>query len=171
MTVIERKLFIRLGQRVLLSFILLLFYAANLSATESGFVFDGSGYVMVVSVNSDPNIDQCPNTPAGEVEDSSGCSASQRDVDFDGVSDLDDLCPNTDIASAGYVDTSGCSTEQIAELYGPSGPTIISCVDRATGAVREATSCNVDEDADSDQDGVIDSDDSYPLQSSTQCYP
>jgi len=36
--------------------------------------------------------DLCPNTPAGEAADDSGCSASQRDSDNDGVTDDQDNC-------------------------------------------------------------------------------
>ena len=40
------------------------------------------------------NNGMCPQTPAGETVDASGCSGSQEDADLDGVWMLD-LCPNT----------------------------------------------------------------------------
>jgi len=48
-------------------------------------------------------LDQCPNTPPGEVVDSRGCS---RDSDADGVPDSRDKCPNTPNGVA--VDENGC---------------------------------------------------------------
>jgi OOP family OmpA-OmpF porin len=47
--------------------------------------------------------DQCPNTPAGEPVNASGCP---RDVDTDGVSDAKDHCPSTPTGQP--VDANGC---------------------------------------------------------------
>ena len=58
----------------------------------------------------DDEADLCPNTPAGELVDSNGCSNSQKDSDGDGVSDDIDLCPNT--PSGESVDNDGCSNSQ-----------------------------------------------------------
>jgi hypothetical protein len=52
------------------------------------------------------NVDQCPNTPTGEIVDANGCSDSQLDDDNDGVSNADDLCPNT--TAGATVDATGC---------------------------------------------------------------
>lgn len=52
------------------------------------------------------NIDLCPNTPAGESVDASGCAESQLDDDNDGVKNNIDLCPNT--TAGATVDASGC---------------------------------------------------------------
>ena len=40
-------------------------------------------------------VDQCPNTPAGESVDAQGCAESERDNDGDGVANDVDQCPNT----------------------------------------------------------------------------
>ncbi len=92
------------------------------------------------------------------------------DQDSDGIINALDLCADTDFNSD-TVDSRGCSDDQIIELYGFSGESLINCIDRATGAVREAGSCTTNEDADSDQDGIIDAQDAYPRQSATQCFP
>jgi hypothetical protein len=60
-------------------------------------------------------LDQCPETPSGEVGsvDANGCGPSQRDTDADGVNDALDQCPGT--PSAAEVDESGCSAAQRAQ--------------------------------------------------------
>jgi OOP family OmpA-OmpF porin len=55
--------------------------------------------------------DKCPDTPAGEEVDASGCSASQRDSDGDKVKDNTDKCPNTPAGES--VDANGCSSTQL----------------------------------------------------------
>ncbi|WP_040395376.1 carbohydrate-binding protein, partial [Catenovulum agarivorans] len=50
--------------------------------------------------------DVCPNTPAGEPADLTGCSASQLDSDNDGVNNNIDQCPNT--TAGATVDANGC---------------------------------------------------------------
>jgi len=54
--------------------------------------------------------DKCPNTPAGETVDASGCSQSQLDDDKDGVMNTMDKCPNTPAGQP--VDANGCSASQ-----------------------------------------------------------
>jgi len=72
------------------------------------------------------NIDQCPNTPAGVVVDSTGCPL---DSDNDGVPDYLDLCPNT--SPGATVDADGCEgvTETIQtfniEVQFPNNSSII----------------------------------------------
>ncbi|MEY2907645.1 MAG: hypothetical protein RLZZ602_168 [Pseudomonadota bacterium] len=51
--------------------------------------------------------DACPNTPAGDTVDATGCTVEPpADDDGDGVSNGDDLCPNTPPGAT--VDASGC---------------------------------------------------------------
>lgn len=52
------------------------------------------------------SMDACPNTPAGHVVDSRGCSL---DSDSDGVIDADDQCPNT--YRGATVDERGCELD------------------------------------------------------------
>lgn len=55
-----------------------------------------------------PPLDQCPNTPIGEMVNSDGCSTSQLDDDDgDGVNNVNDQCPNTPASDT--VDAQGCS--------------------------------------------------------------
>ena len=57
------------------------------------------------------NLDQCPNTPAGEVVDAVGCSGTQLDDDNDGVDNVIDQCPTT--PAGAVVDANGCSASQL----------------------------------------------------------
>ena len=56
------------------------------------------------------NLDQCPDTPAGEVVDANGCSGLQTDGDSDGVLNDLDQCPGT--PEGEEVDDTGCSRSQ-----------------------------------------------------------
>ena len=64
------------------------------------------------------SIDQCPNTPSGDVVDASGCTVpptppapsdndGDGDGDGDGVIDASDVCPNTPAGTT--VDVNGCA--------------------------------------------------------------
>ena len=46
------------------------------------------------------DVDQCPNTPAGESVGSDGCSEGQKDDDGDGVANDVDQCPNTPVGES-----------------------------------------------------------------------
>lgn len=98
----------------------------RIAALESGDL-DGDGV---------SNIDDaCPDTPAGEPVDGSGCAASQRDSDNDGIDDDQDDFPNavTEVTVDGVTLTttptsadSSCSlqtarTRAVAELPAPPG--------------------------------------------------
>jgi len=103
--------------------------------------------------------DRCSETPPGAPIDSSGCSL---DADLDGVADIDDFCADT---SAGeVVNEFGCSSNQV-----PGGTADFQCIDPATGEGGTDPSCPP-EQRDSDYDGIVDVQDPYPLQSSTQCF-
>jgi hypothetical protein len=69
------------------------------------------------------DVDQCPDTPAGEIVDASGCPISQTgDSDGDGVLDDVDQCPDT--PAGDIVNASGCSISQLVPCDGPqSGET------------------------------------------------
>lgn len=69
--------------------------------------------VVAVELDSDNDgvknsLDSCPNTPAGEAVNVTGCSQSQLDDDGDGVMNTKDVCPNT--TSGAAVDANGCFT-------------------------------------------------------------
>ncbi len=64
---------------------------------------------VIVDTDGDSVVDAddaCPNTPAGTVVDTNGCTAPPPDSDGDGVSDPYDLCPNTPVASK--IEADGC---------------------------------------------------------------
>ncbi|MDP6922619.1 MAG: Ig-like domain-containing protein, partial [Lutibacter sp.] len=52
------------------------------------------------------DVDQCPDTPAGEMVNANGCSDSQLDDDNDGVTNDVDQCPDTPDGSV--VNSDGC---------------------------------------------------------------
>lgn len=58
--------------------------------------------------------DQCPNTPAGESVNASGCSASQIDSDNDGVYDSLDKCPGTEAGAK--VNSAGCKENEAVSI-------------------------------------------------------
>lgn len=62
------------------------------------------------------DIDNCSNTPIGEIIDEFGCSDSQKDTDGDGVMNNVDQCPET--PSGEIVDENGCSGSQIFPTQG-----------------------------------------------------
>lgn len=122
--------------------------------TDSCVDSDGDGI-------SDGAPDLCPNTPAGEPVDITGCSASQIDSDVDGVSDLGDICPGTPI---GYsVDANGCiidsDSDGVNDLYD-------LCPGTLSGSSVDNVGCIV---TDSDGDGIPDSDDPCPADTNLMC--
>ncbi|MDP7043551.1 MAG: hypothetical protein QF807_06000 [Candidatus Thalassarchaeaceae archaeon] len=101
---------------------------------------DGDGY------GDNPlgtNPDQCPDTPAGETVDSTGCSATERDSDGDGVMDAVDDCLHIN-ASGWDNDGDGCIDDTDGDGY----------PDPDDGCVNEDSTGH-----DADQDGCIDDSD------------
>lgn len=118
--------------------------------------------------------DQCQDTPAGEPVDLSGvwrgCSITQKDSDYDGITDdLDILCTSTPVGEA--VDPSGdwlgCSISE----KDTDGDGVFDDVDQCEGTPIGIDSGADGCPADTDDDGLFDYEDPYPLQSSTQCFP
>jgi ABC-type phosphate transport system substrate-binding protein len=72
---------------------------------------DGDGYGDSISGNLGDN---CQETPPEEITlvDGLGCAPSERDSDYDGVSDADDLCLNTPETELLDVDSNGCSESE-----------------------------------------------------------
>ena len=106
----------------------------------------------------------------GSTVDSTGCSTSQLDDDDDGISNADDVCPDT--ASGATVDTDGCSSEQLTQDTDDDG--VVDPDDQcpdSTGTDIDAFGCD-EFQRDSDGDGVVDNDDAcagtlagYPVDS------
>ena len=72
---------------------------------------DGDGY------GDNPSgllADSCRETPSNEISlvDAAGCAPSERDSDYDGVSDENDLCPTTPLSEVLDADINGCSDSE-----------------------------------------------------------
>ncbi len=109
-------------------------------------------------------LDLCPDTPAGEVVDSNGCSCAQlgncvSDVDGDGVPDGVDACPDTPTGAS--VDYTGCSCAQ----RDSDGDGVNDCNDQCpntlAGEPINESGCPLNQ-LDDDQDGVINGSDACP---------
>ncbi len=123
-------------------------------------------YTLLLVIDSDDDgieddIDQCPNTPEGEVADAIGCSATQRDTDNDGVVDAFDMFPND-------------PNEQYDSDADGIGDNADQCPEPATQGTIGSDGCTefqrdtdndgvVDALDDSDHDGVNDHLDAFPL--------
>ena len=72
---------------------------------------DGDGYGDSLSGNLGDN---CQETPPDEITfvDNLGCAPSERDSDYDGISDADDHCLNTPETEVLDVDANGCSASE-----------------------------------------------------------
>ena len=105
-------------------------------------------------------LDQCPWTPSVEQADGQGCAWSQRDDDIDGVLNSDDACPST---SAGdEVDEQGCAASQRDTDGDGFYDDIDPCPLSPNLFDHDSDGCSNVEDADDDNDGVIDGDDRCP---------
>ena len=105
-------------------------------------------------------MDDCPNTPSGEVADVNGCSDSQKDSDFDGVNDVEDQCPESPEDEA--VDAQGCSDSQKDDDNDGVNNNLDECPDTSTDEVADANGCS-NSQKDTDGDGVQDSLDNCPV--------
>ncbi len=103
--------------------------------------------------------DQCSNTPADEVVDISGCSASQRDGDGDSVNDAADQCPETQAGAS--VDSSGCSASQVDSDGDGVSDEVDECPNTPAGEAVDISGCSASQ-VDSDSDGVSDEVDECP---------
>ena len=90
------------------------------------------------------DLDQCPNTPAGETVNSVGCPL---DSDKDGVTDNLDQCPNTPAGTS--VDSKGCPLDSDKDGVTDN---LDQCPNTPAGASVDSKGCPLD----SDGDGVFD---------------
>ena len=109
---------------------------------------DGDGYGDNPQGN---NPDQCPDTPAGENVDSTGCSASERDSDGDGVVDADDDCLFIN-ASGWDDDGDGCIDDTDGD--GHLDPDDYCVNEDSTGFDSDHDGCIDDSDGDFVKDNV-----------------
>ena len=88
-------------------------------------------------------VDQCPDTPEGDVVDVNGCGLTQKDSDGDGVSDAEDECPDTPADQVDNVDAKGCAitvgfTVESTTVEETEGETIITITikgDKTSGPI------------------------------------
>ncbi len=109
---------------------------------------DGDGY------GDNPqgtNPDDCPDTPQGETVDSTGCSASERDSDGDGVMDASDDCLFEN-ASGWDNDGDGCIDDTDGDGYDDPDDNCIN--EDSTGWDNDQDGCIDDTDGDLVKDNV-----------------
>lgn len=105
------------------------------------------------------DMDQCPNTPAGEVVGEAGCSSSQLDADEDGVADNVDICPATPPQQS--VNENGCSQSELdSDADGVTDDTD-ACPGTPLGQAVDGEGC-AESQLDDDLDGVTNDVDSCP---------
>ncbi|GGA67721.1 hypothetical protein GCM10008015_05590 [Flavobacterium palustre] len=122
--------------------------------------------IVVIAQNLDNDndgvnnsLDLCPNTPAGETVNASGCSASQLDDDNDGVKNNLDLCSNTPTGAS--VNASGCAQSQLDDDNDGVKNNLDLCSNTPTGASVNASGCSSGQ-LDDDNDGVKNNLDTCP---------
>jgi hypothetical protein len=105
--------------------------------------------------------DLCENSTALEIVDPNGCTESQLSIDSDGdgVGDVYDNCPDTDLNKT--ADASGCAPDQRDTDSDGVNDEIDACPDTASGATVDEIGCYI-EGWDSDGDGYEDSLDAFP---------
>ena len=117
---------------------------------------DGDGFGDNANGNTP---DLCPNTPAGQVVDATGCSDTEIDDDNDGVPNSNDACPSTPAGES--VNTNGCSdTELDGDLDGIKDA-YDACPSTSLGLTVDAAGC-ADSQRDGDNDGLTDDIDQCP---------
>ncbi len=106
------------------------------------------------------DVDQCPNTPAGDEVDTVGCTViDNKDTDNDGVLDVNDQCPNTPAGTT--VDAVGCPIQTDSDGDGVTDD-VDQCPNTPEGDTVNAVGCTVIILQDSDNDGVYDNEDQCP---------
>jgi len=99
------------------------------------------------------DIDECPDTPEGDLVDESGCSDNQKDTDNDGIADDVDLCTNTPDGET--VDSEGCSDSQKDSDGDGVNDNLDQCDDTPNGETVDSLGCSITQ-TDTDGDGVTD---------------
>lgn len=105
------------------------------------------------------DIDQCPETPEGEIVNDLGCSDTQNDTDKDGVTDDSDKCLDTPKDET--VDNSGCSESQKDSDEDGVADNLDQCTETPEGETVDEQGCS-ESQKDSDGDGVNDGTDLCP---------
>jgi hypothetical protein len=105
------------------------------------------------------DMDQCPDTPAGESVDADGCAESQKDDDADGVTNDMDQCPATPAGEA--ADTDGCAESQKDDDADGVTNDMDQCPATPDGEVADADGC-AESQKDDDNDSIANSSDQCP---------
>ncbi len=105
------------------------------------------------------NVDQCPNTPAGESVGSYGCSESQKDDDNDGVANAADLCAKTPEGES--VNFQGCAPSQLDDDGDGVANDVDQCPNTPAGESVGSYGCS-ESQKDDDGDGVANDVDECP---------
>lgn len=100
------------------------------------------------------DLDQCPNTPEGEMVDATGCATSELDSDGDGVTDDLDLCANT--PANAEVDENGCADFQKDTDGDGVTDDLDLCPDTPANEEVDEDGCADSQKPDTDEDGVPD---------------
>ena len=117
---------------------------------------DGDGYGDNANGNSP---DLCPNTPAGQVVDSTGCSDTEIDDDSDGVPNSNDACPSTPAGET--VNTNGCSDTELDADLDAVKDAYDACPSTPLGATVDSAGC-AESQIDTDNDGLSNDNDQCP---------
>ncbi len=100
------------------------------------------------------SLDQCPNTPEGELVDATGCASSEVDSDGDGVTDDLDLCADTPANE--QVDDDGCADSQKDTDGDGVTDDLDLCADTPAFEEVDEDGCADSQKEDTDGDGVPD---------------
>lgn len=117
---------------------------------------DGDGYGDNANGNTP---DLCPNTPAGQVVDSTGCSDTELDDDSDGVPNSNDVCPSTPAGES--VNSNGCSDTELDDDLDGIKDAYDACPSTSLGLTVDASGCS-ESQKDGDGDGLSDDIDQCP---------
>ena len=117
---------------------------------------DGDGYGDNANGNTP---DLCPNTPAGQVVDATGCSDTELDDDSDGVSNSNDVCPSTPAGES--VNSNGCSDTELDDDLDGIKDAYDACPSTSLGLTVDASGCS-ESQKDGDGDGLSDDIDQCP---------
>jgi len=126
----------------------------DLSGNATDTLYSNNQVELILDRDQDgviDELDQCPDTAAGQAVDENGCSFNQRDDDQDGVNNGRDKCPDTPEGET--VDNDGCTALQRDQDQDGVDFTIDQCPETPTGQIVDEKGCAV-QDQDQDLDGI-----------------
>ena len=129
------------------------------NATSSLKIDDAAQNIDADGDGVDDSLDQCPDTPLGEMVNEVGCAPSQLDSDNDGVTDDVDQCPDTGAGKP--VDQNGCANDQLDTDGDGVNNELDQCPNTPPGEAVDVNGCGASQ-LDEDGDSVSDADDQCP---------